>query len=154
MDHRLTEEKPKETPTISKIFREAFPHYLVMGMSAEEYWDGEPWLVRSYREAYRIRMENQDRIADRDAWRMGEYIRHALASIPIVVNGFAPKGHTMRDYPEKPMSMIAEERKREENEKKQQENQQQLALAMFQAFTEKMNKGIRKRLEQEKSGKI
>ena len=51
------------------------------------------------------------------------------------------------------MTMIAEERKREENEKKQQENQQQLALAMFQAFTEKMNKGIRNRLEQEKSGK-
>ena len=58
----------------------------------------------------------------------------------------------MHDYPEKPMTMIAEERKREENEKKQQENQQQLALAMFQALTEKMNKGIRERLEREKSG--
>lgn len=153
MDDRLTEKKPQSTVTLSKIFREAFPHYLVMGMSAEEYWDGDPWLVKPYREAYRIRMENQDRIADRDAWRMGEYIRHALASIPIVVNGFVPKGHSMHDYPEKPMTMIAEERKREENEKKQQENQQQLALAMFQAFTEKINKGIRERLEREKSGK-
>lgn len=124
-----------------------------MGMSAEEYWDGEPWLARSYREAYRIRMENQNRIADRDAWRMGEYIRYALSSVPIAVNGFVPKGHTMRDYPEKPLTVQAEERERKENKKKQQENQQQLALAMFQAFTEKINKGIRERLEQEKSGK-
>lgn len=153
MDDRLTERRQQSTVTLSKIFREAFPHYLVMGMSAEEYWDGEPWLARSYREAYRIRMENQNRIADRDAWRMGEYIRNALASVPIVVNGFVPKGHTMHDYPEKPMMMQAEERKLEENEKKKQENQQQLAQAMFQAFTEKINKGIRKRLEQEKSGK-
>lgn len=153
MDDRLTEKKPQSTVTLSKIFREAFPHYLVMGMSAEEYWDGEPWLVKPYREAYRIRMENQDRIADRDAWRMGEYIRHALVSVPITVTGWAPKGHRLQDYPEKPMTTQAEERKQEENEKKKQDNQQQLALAMFQAFTEKMNKGIRKRLEQEKSGK-
>lgn len=153
MDNRLTEEKPKEKISLSRIFREAFPHYLVIGMSAEEYWDGEPWLVRSYREAYRIKMDNQDRIADRDAWRIGEYIRHAIASVPIVVNGFVPKGHRMHDYPEKPWAMIAEEQKRIENEKKKQENQQQMALAMFQAFTEKLNKGIQKRLEQEKSGK-
>ena len=153
MDHRLTEEKPKGKPTISKIFRDVFPHYLVMGMSAEEFWDGEPWLARSYREAYRIRMENQARIADRDAWWTGEYIRRALMSIPITVNGFAPKGYSLHDYPEKPMGALAEERKREEEEKNKQENQQQLALAMFQAFTEKINNGIRKRLEQEKSGK-
>ena len=147
----MTEDKPKEKPTISKIFREAFPHYLVMGMSPEEYWDGDSWLVKSYREAYRIRMENADRIADRDAWRMGQYIMAALAAVPITVNGFAPKGHHMHDYPEKPMTVTAEEQKREEDTKKKQDNQQQLAQAMFQAFVEKMNKGIRKRLEEEKA---
>lgn len=153
MDNRLTEEKPKEKFTHSRIFREVFPHYLAIGMSAEEFWDGEPWLARSYREAYRIRLENQDRIADRNAWRMGEYVRYALASVPIAVNGFVPKGHRMLEYPEKPMTAQAEERKREETERKTQENQQMLAQAMFQAFTEKINKSIRKRLEQEKSGK-
>lgn len=151
MDSGLTEDKPKAKATLSKIFREAFPHYLVMGMTAEEYWDGEPWLVRSYREAYRIRIDNQNRIADRDAWRMGEYIRHALASVPITVNGFAPKNHHMHEYPEKPMTEQYEEQKKQEAQQKREENQQQLALAMFQAFVEKMNKGIRKRLEEEKN---
>lgn len=151
MEDRLTEEKPKETFTISKIFRDAFPHYMVMGMSAEEFWDGEPWLVKAYRKAYRLRIENEEKTADRNAWRIGQYIRNALVSVPITVNGFAPKGHTMHTYPEKPFTMQAEEQKREETKKKQEENKQILAQAMFQAFTEKMNKGIRKRLEKEKS---
>lgn len=152
MDRGLTEEKPKKPVTLSKIFRDAFPHYLVMGMPAEEYWDGDPWLVRAYREAYRIRMENETRIADRNAWRMGEYIRHAMTSIPIVVNGFAPKNHHMHEYPELPMLQMAEEQQKADVQKQKQDNQQMLAQAMFQAFTEKLNKGIRKRLEQEKSG--
>ena len=153
MDGGLTEEKPQTRVTLSKIFRDAFPHYLAIGMSAEEYWDGDSWLVKSYREAYRIRIENEDRMADRNAWRLGEYIRHALVSVPITVNGFAPRGHRLQEYPEKPMTERYEEQKREENKKKQQENQQALAEAMFQAFVEKMNKGIVKRLEKEKTEK-
>lgn len=131
------------------IFHNVFPHYMVMGMSAEEFWDGEPWLVKAYRKAYKIRIENEEKIADRNAWRIGEYIRHAIASVPVVVNGFAPKGHHMHSYPEKPMTMVAEERKQEENRKKQEEKKQQMAQAVFHAFTEKINKNIRKRLAQE-----
>lgn len=118
-------------------------------MSAEEYWDGEPWLVKSYREAYRIRVESESRAADINAWRVGEYIRQALVSVPVTVNGWAPKGHSLRDYPDKPMSMAAEEQKRETDRKKQEENKQELAQAMFHAFAEKMNRNIRKRLEKE-----
>ena len=151
MEDRLSEEKPKETFTISKIFHDAFPHYMAMGMTAEEFWDGEPWLVKAYRKAYRIRVENEERTADRNAWRIGQYIRFALVSVPITVNGFAPKGHHMQEYPEKPMTMAAEEQKKEKVRKKQEANKQEMAQALFHAFTEKMNKNIRKRLEKEKA---
>lgn len=151
MEDRLREDKPKETFTISKIFRDAFPHYMVMGMTAEEFWDGDPWLVKAYRKAYRIRVENEERMADRNAWRVGQYIRFALVSVPITVNGFAPKGHHLQNYPEKPMTMEAEEQKKEEVKKKQEASKQEMAQALFHAFTEKMNKNIRKRLEKEKA---
>lgn len=151
MEDRLREEKPKEDLTISKIFHAAFPNYMVMGMSAEEFWDGEPWLAKAYRKAYRIRLENEEKIADRNAWRIGQYIRFALVSIPITVNGFAPKGHHLQSYPEKPMTMAAEEQKKEEVKKKQEANKQEMAQALFHAFTEKMNRNIRKRLESEKA---
>lgn len=131
------------------MFREAFPHYIVMGMSAEEFWDGDPWLAKAYRKAYQIRLENENRIADRDAWRLGQYMRYALSSIAIVVNGFVPKGYHMTEYPEKPMTVTAEEQKNEEVRKKQEDNKQAMAQAMFHAFAEKMNKNIRRRLERE-----
>lgn len=90
-------------------------------------------------------------MADRNAWRVGEYIRHALISVPVTVNGWAPKGSHLQNYPEKPMSMIAEEQKQEKVKKKQEEKKQEMAQALFHAFTEKMNKNIRKRLEKEKA---
>ena len=69
-----------------------FPHYLAMGMSPEEYWDGESSLKPAYRKAFRIRMENEERIADRNAWLLGLYVRDALQSVAMLVNGFVPKG--------------------------------------------------------------
>lgn len=121
-------------------------------MSAEEFWEGESWLAKSYREAHRIRMETEMRTRDRDAWNLGQYIRYALVSVGITVNGFAPKNHHLTPYPEVPFFEKYEENKREENKKKAQDNQQTLAMALFQAFTEKMNKGIQKRLDKEKNG--
>lgn len=153
MEHRVIEERYP----ISKVFRDAFPHYLAIGMPAEAYWDGESWLVKSYREAYRLRMENEERISDRNEWRMGEYIRRALISVPIIVNGFMPKGAKLHDYPERPvleeydLQRQAEEKQNEQ--KAREEKEQKLALAMFQAFAEKMNKGIRKRLDAEAAEK-
>lgn len=153
MEHRVIEEKYP----ISKVFRDAFPHYLAIGMPAEVYWDGESWLVKSYREAYRLRMENEDRISDRNEWRMGEYIRQALSSVALTVNGWAPKNTKLHDYPERPvlekyeLQRQAEEKQNEQ--KAREEKEQKLALAMFQAFAEKMNKGIRKRLEAEATEK-
>lgn len=149
----LTEEKPKEQNTFSKIFREVFPHYLAIGMPAEEFWDGDSWLVKAYRDAYRIRSENEYKEADHRAWLTGVYIQRALAATPLVVNGFVPKGHHMKDYPNRPMSMEQEERDRKATQKKQEENKQQMAQAMFQAFTEKMNRNIKRRLEREKAEK-
>lgn len=158
MGDDLTEkrERQKRPNTISEIFRMAFPQYLAIGMTAEQFWDGEGWLVKSYREAHRIRMETDLRVRDRDAWNLGNYIRHALVSVGITVNGFAPKNHRLSPYPERPFveKYDAEkaEGEKEEARKKAQENQQTLAKAMFQAFAEKMNRGIRDRLEKEKNG--
>lgn len=76
-------------------------------------------------------------------------MRYALSSIAIVVNGFVPKGYHMTEYPEKPMTVTAEEQKNEEVRKKQEDNKQAMAQAMFHAFAEKMNKNIRRRLERE-----
>ena len=144
MGDRLTEDdQPKQTsPTpYGDIFDELFPHYLLMGMTPEQYWDGESSLKPAFRKAYRMRLENEQRTADRNNWYMGQYIIKVLQAVPLLVGGLNVKESTrLPDYPEKPFLEIEEERKKEEVRKKQEEDQAKLAMAMFHAMTVQFNK--------------
>lgn len=59
-----------------KVFDEAFPLYLALGMTYELYWDGRPELVIPYRRADRIRQKR----SNNEAWLQGIYFRLAVAS--------------------------------------------------------------------------
>ena len=134
----------EEGKSFSEIFHEIFPHYLAMGMSHELFWEGESGLVKDYRKAFKIRMDNEkaqwDELSDRAAWLNGLYMRRAISSIAITVNGFAPKGTQLDEYPEKPYTEQESEKRDAEKKKKQEENQMQLAMAMMQAQMNKFNR--------------
>lgn len=153
MGNRLTEDKPQRKTSSTPygdIFDEAFPHYLAMGMTAEEFWDGESSLKKAYLKAYKIRIEREERIADRNAWLQGRYIREALHSVPQFVAGFM-KGMHLGDYPEKPYLEQAEERKKAEKDRKTQEDRAQLSMAMFQVQIAKFNKRFLANQEKKKA---
>ena len=153
MGDRLTgEEKSKQTDhrTQGEIFDELFPHYLLMGMTPEQYWDGESWLKKAYRKAYGMRMENEQRMADRNNWYMGQYMLKVLQAVPLLVGGLNVKAGTkLPEYPDKPFFEKAEEQKKEEVRKQKEEDQQKLAMAMLQAQFARFNKNIEKRLKKE-----
>lgn len=65
-----------DTFSPKRIFDEAFPLYLAMGMTYELYWDGRPELAVSYRKADQIRQKQRNN----DAWLQGVYFRMAVAS--------------------------------------------------------------------------
>lgn len=148
MGNRLItdEEKQTESRSYGDIFDELFPHYLLMGMTPEQYWDGESWLKPAYRKAYKLRIENEQRMADRNNWYMGQYIMAALHAVPLLVGGFMKKGVEPPEYPSKPFFDSYEDKKKEEVRKKNEEDQSKLAMALFQAMTTKFNKNIEKRL--------
>lgn len=153
MGDRLTEEEKSEqtsqTP-YGDMFDRLLPEYMSMGMTYDEYWDGEYGTKRAFRKAYRIRMENEQHIADRNNWYMGQYIVAAIQSVPLMVPGInMKKGASLPDYPDKPFFMRYEEQKKEEVRKQHEEDQSKLAMAMFQAMTARFNKNIEKRLERE-----
>ena len=63
MGDRLTDEgKQAEPRSYGDIFDELFPHYLLMGMTPEQYWDGEYGLKRAYRKAYQMRTEMEQKL--------------------------------------------------------------------------------------------
>lgn len=142
-------EKPADEPRDwGDIFDEMFPHYLVMGMTPEQYWDGESGLKKAYRKAYKIRMETEARIADRNMWIQGMYIRDALASTPQFVAGFIPKGVRIPPYPDKSISEQVDENRKEEKRKENEQKQMKLAMAMLQAKFLQFNKRFEEQQKQ------
>ena len=154
MGDRLTGEEAQTAPKgYGDIFDALFPHYLAMGMPAEEYWDGESWLKTAYRNAYRIRIENEQRMADRNNWYMGQYLIKVLQAVPLLVAGLNVKSTSnLPDYPDMPFLEKIEMEKKEEARKKYEEDQSKMAMAMFQAMITKFNKNVQKRLEREQAG--
>lgn len=116
-----------------------------MGMTPEQYWDGESGWKKAYRKAYQIRVENEQRMADRNNWYMGQYIISVLQSVPLLVGGLNVKPSTqLPEYPDKPFFEKIEAEKKEEVRRKNEEDQMKLAMAMFQSAVIQKNKLIRK----------
>ena len=151
MGDRLTEDEESQqtSPTpYGDIFDKVLPSYMAMGMTYDQFWDGEVGMKTAYRKAYAERIEQEQRIADRNNWYLGQYMMSALAAVPLLVNGFVPKGAKAQDYPDKPFFDKFDENRKEEDRKKREENQTMLAMAMFQAGIERFNRNIQKRLEE------
>ena len=84
-----------------------------MGMSAEEFWHGDPELAIGFREAWRMRMQS----AYLAEWRQGRYVLEALATM-------LQKDYT---YPEEPLFTVespeeAEARRAERAMRRMKEN--------------------------------
>ena len=110
MESGVTEGKPAVKPkTIAEVFDEAFPQYLAMGMTYNQFWEQDCLLVVPYRKAFKIRQEEINNIA----WINGLYIWKAIQSAPLYVNGFIPKGSKIEPYPNKPID-FSESKKTEQ----------------------------------------
>ena len=135
------------------MFDRLLPDFLAMGMSYDDYWDGEVGMKTAVQKAHALRLEQEVRISDRNSWYMGQYIMAALNATPLLVAGLNVKrGTVIPNYPDKPFIEKYDEEKREEDKKKKEEDQTKLAMAMFQAGIERLNRNIQKRNEHATAG--
>lgn len=107
----------KEAKPFTTVFRRDFPYFHSLGMTYDEYWYGDPLLVRDYLQAeeYRRRQENYS------LWMSGLYMREAIMAS--IGNAFIDKGQPPYEYPERPFPITDEEieAQREEQEKREVE---------------------------------
>lgn len=80
---------------------EWFNYALVVGMTPDEYWFGDPGLLYNYAEKYKIERQ----IREDELWAAGAYVKAALQTT-ILMAGLADKktANSMPKYPEKPSS--------------------------------------------------
>lgn len=122
------EEEPPKTRPCTRIFHSDFPYFLSIGMTYEEYWFGDPLLVRDYlrAEEYRRKQENYN------LWLGGIYMREAIMSS--IGNAFIGKGEPAYQYMDKPIPMGEDEI--EQARKDQEEKEIQQAEAWMQLIVE------------------
>lgn len=89
---------------------------LVLGMTPEQYWYGNPRLLLNYEKKYQMESDKKRQ----EAWLIGAYVKSALSST-ILVAGLADKdtSNKMPKYPECPMP-TDEEGKTEMTEKQKE----------------------------------
>ena len=75
-----------------------FEYALTIGMTAEQYWFGDPALIYTYESVY----QNQQKLKQQDMWLMGQYIKRAIESSVVNVAGFIEKKSQVGVYPECP----------------------------------------------------
>jgi len=85
-----------------------------MGMTLEQFWDESPYLVLTYRKAFKIKRELENEMA----WIQGLYIYDALAVV--LQNVCRKRGQKRENYIEKPIDIFpltpAEKKRREREE--------------------------------------
>ena len=85
--------------------------YLAMGMTYEQFWDGDANLTVVYREADEIRRRRRNQ----ELWLEGVYMVEALSA---TVGNMFTKG-TKHQYPSEPLPItVAEQQERKEREEK------------------------------------
>ena len=138
-----SEEKKERTPILSysEKFEELCGYYLSLGMTYEEYWEGDPEMTKHYREKHRCEMDQRNT----ELWLQGVYIYEALMDVAPLINIFDKhrKAIPYRTEPY-PLTKRAEERRKEKEEQRKMQN----GLDAMTALMTNINAKFKKKQEQ------
>lgn len=111
--HTPSDNNSPQKGRLEEIFKKAFPVYLSIGMSREEFWEQDPSLVVDYREAHFLRQQEQSR----QAWLQGRYFYEALCAASPIFHDFVKRGTKPAPYLEEPIKFYHNAEEREEAQK-------------------------------------
>ena len=83
--------------TYTEIFTDICPTYMAYGMTYEQFWEGDPWMTRTFEQAYLLKRK----IENENMWILGGYIANAFGTV--LGNAFGKKKQA---YLEKPLDIF------------------------------------------------
>lgn len=136
-----TKNKSKvESTPLTKLFEHECPYYMSYGMSFDEFWYGDPYLAKFYREAYKLKMRYDDVFM----WKQGMYIYEALCDVSPILHAFSKKGTKPLQYRSMPMSEELKENKTEKEKEIEIMNEQLKARIFFDRWAKATQKRFNK----------
>lgn len=88
----LTPRPLRKKKTYGEMIDEAFPQYLAIGVTPEQFWEGHTEYFKAYRKAWRLKSEHENQLA----WLNGAYICEAIASCLGGKNRYPQKPHELQ----------------------------------------------------------
>lgn len=115
-------------PSYSETFEQLCPYYMSIGMSYDEFWNGDVERVIAYRTAGELR----DKRRNQELWLQGLYVYEALCSASALFRFTMKKTIKPEPYMKEPLPITAAEaREREEKERREREVRLKAAFAQF-----------------------
>lgn len=116
----ITEESPKvESISLTQLFEKLCPIYMSYGMTYNEYWYGDAYIVKFYRESYRLKLKSQDE----NNWMLGMYVYEAILDCSPILHAFSKKGTKPLQYSSKPYLADKLREKTKEEIEQEKENE-------------------------------
>lgn len=103
---------------------------MAIGMTYEQYWYGDPLMVRAFYKADRLRRIREDEAA----WVHGMYVLNALDAT--VGNMFRKNGQSPIEYPKEPYLVKKEREAQEARELRSMEKEKLFAFAWMTSFVQ------------------
>lgn len=106
---------------LTQEFNKYCPFYISLGMSYEQFWEGDPTITKDYLEAYRIKEKREAEKSKWMMWEQGLYVYEAICDVAPILRAFS-KATKPLPYPEKPhgLDTTLEDKGKELEEKKKE----------------------------------
>ena len=125
-----------ESTSLTELFEKLCPIYRSYGRSYDEYWHGDAYVVKFYKEAHRLTLQAQDE----NNWMQGMYVYEAILDCSPILHAFSKKGTKPLQYSEKPyLADRLKEKTKEEIEQEKENERLKFIIQMnnwFQATTD------------------
>lgn len=104
--------QPEEI-SLTKVFQDLCPVYMIMGMSYDEFWNRNTAVHKAYRKAYEMRRRNEEWAR----WRQAAYIYDVLLRVSPILRAFSKGKAEPEQFMNEPWPLTQKEaREREERE--------------------------------------
>lgn len=123
------------------MFWRVLPYYLSIGMSADDFWNGDPALAKAYRDADELRKQR----VNEELWFQGMYIYEALCDASPLFRAFGKKGAKATPYPKQPYDIAPRKEKDEVSERTREKKQMEKMKRSMEAFAASVNANRKKK---------
>lgn len=123
----------------TEVFTDVFPFYLSIGMTVEQFWDGDACLTKYFRRAHELRNERRNQ----ELWLQGLYVYEAIADLSPILQAFAKKGTKANPYLAEPIPLT--QRESDERQEREEKEKAEKGLAQMEAFAAAFNKKFEKK---------